>query len=314
MRPYDQRLAERLENGLTSFDARKHPLVGIHNPPAREAFLEQILESTHRVKYISVVLKRNLSDRCTDPNDADMFDPIKAAILHKHQGYTDEAFWMVFLFVHFGKNAQGGWRYAREVYGQLGSSARWDWASTSADPNGFRGWLGTHQSELKRKSPPGGFGNHRKYQSLDAYSSHGTGAAIESYVNWVGQSRTHQDLFNQACTRTRGDPRQAFDYLYHSMDEVKSFGRVARFDYLTMIGKLELASIQPGSAYLQNSTGPLEGAKLLFGGHRNARLNAADLDKWLVELDDELHVGMQVLEDSICNWQKSPERFIPFRG
>jgi len=27
-----------------------------------------------------------------------------------------------------------------------------------------------------------------------------------------------------------------------------------------------------------------------------------------------LNVGMQVLEDSLCNWQKSPRQFVHFRG
>ena len=85
---------------------------------------------------------------------------------------------------------------------------------------------------------------------------------------------------------------------------------MARFDYLTMVGKLGLAPIEPGSTYMQGSTGPFVGARLLFGGRRSA----AELDAWLVELDARLHVGMQVLEDAICNWQKSPGTFGPFRG
>jgi hypothetical protein len=94
------------------------------------------------------------------------------------------------------------------------------------------------------------------------------------------------------------------------MDAVASFGRTARFDYLTMVGKLGLAQIEPGSTYMQGSTGPLQGARLLFG----EAASAAALDAWLVELDGVLDVGMQVLEDALCNWQKSPEKFIPFRG
>ena len=50
-----------------------------------------------------------------------------------------------------------------------------------------------------------------------------------------------------ACEQAKGDPRKAFDILYHSMGAVASFGRTARFDYLTMIGKLGLAPIEPGS-------------------------------------------------------------------
>jgi hypothetical protein len=118
----------------------------------------------------------------------------------------------------------------------------------------------------------------------------------------------------QACQKAEDDPRQAFDDLYGSMNAVKSFGRMARFDYLTMVGKLGLAHIEPGSTYMGNSTGPLEGARLLFSGKKTAPLNPAKLDEWLGELDAQLNVGMQVLEDALCNWQKSPTTFKPFRG
>jgi hypothetical protein len=252
---------------------------------------------------------RGLSDLRADPN-SELFDPLKAAILHQRRGNIEEAFWMVFLFVHFGRHAHAGWRYAREVYGRLGDGHRWDWASTSTDPDGFRAWLDVHQDDLKREGTPRGFGNHRKYESLDAYSPNGTGAAVASYVDWVNPPRTHRQLMEQECQQAGGDQRIAFDNLYKSMKVVARFGRTARFDYLTMVGKLRLAPIEPGSTYMHGSTGPFRGAQLLFGGHGTA----ADLDASLVELDGQLNVGMQVLEDALCNWQKSPDRFKAFRG
>ena len=188
-----------------------------------------------------------------------------------------------------------------------------NWTNTSADPSAFRDWLRAHQDELKRGEVPRGFGNHRKRQSLDADSPGGTGAAIESYTDWVNPPRTHRELMEQACENADNDPRKAFDDLYRSMEAVASFGRLARFDYLTMVGKLGLAPIEPGSAYLQGSSGPLKGARLLFGGSASAALSPSQLKSWLVELDARLNVGMQVLEDALCNWQKSPDKFIPVR-
>lgn len=101
-----------------------------------------------------------------------------------------------------------------------------------------------------------------------------------------------------------------FKYLYDSIDAVASFGRTGRFDYLTMVGKLGLTAVEPGSTYMQGATGPLNGARLLFGGNPQAAFGAATLDQWLVELDAELdlYFGMQVLEDALCNWQKNPAR------
>ena len=95
---------------------------------------------------------------------------------------------------------------------------------------------------------------------------------------------------------------------------VLRFGRLGKFDFLALLGRLNLAPIKPGSTYLAGATGPLRGARLLFGGSPTAQLNGTTLEEWLRELDAELDVGMQVLEDALCNWQKSPTNFEHFRG
>ena len=306
----DWELAHQLDQRLDSFHHTTRNLSGIRLRMRRECFLAQVVESTRRIRYVTVVRERDVSARRADPND-ELFDPLKAAIFFQRQGETDEAFWMVFFFVHFGKHARSGWRYASQVYGRLGDAhRRWDWASTSADPEAFRAWLNIHQGQIKVPNTPGGFGNHRKYQSLDAYSSVGTGAAFDTYVQWVGPPRNHVELVEQALEAGNWNPRETFRNLFESMNSVASFGRTARFDYLAMLSKLELAPIEPDSAYIKDSTGPITGARLLFGGH----YSAAQLDQWLNELGSQLGVGMQALEDALCNWQKSPEVFVPFRG
>ena len=44
--------------------------------------------------------------------------------------------------------------------------------------------------------------------------------------------------------------------------------------------------------------------------------NGKAIDQWLVELEAALglHMGMQILEDALCNWQKSPDVLVRFRG
>jgi hypothetical protein len=313
VRRKDASLARQLATALQSFDRQKIQLPGIRNSARRDAFIEQLIESIHRIKYIDLIRTRDVSRLRADPN-SDLFDPLKAAVFHLRQGNIDEAFWLVFLSVHFGRNRRTGWRLARDVYGALGTGPTWSWRRVSANPRSFRQWLAAHRGTLQ-----GGdgvdrhFGNHRKYQSLDAHSASGTGAAVESYVRWVGPPRTHPQLIRDAQGAVGADPRKVFDYLYRSMKAVSSFGRTARFDYLTMVGKLHLAPIEPGSTYMPGATGPLSGARLLFGRPNEG---AANLDNRLMQLDGHLKLGfgMQVLEDALCNWQKSPAKFVPFRG
>ncbi|MHB8482187.1 MAG: alpha-glutamyl/putrescinyl thymine pyrophosphorylase clade 3 protein [Nitrospiria bacterium] len=313
MRPKEGSLAKQLDLQLRRFNRSKYPLPGILATSSRQAFIEQLVESIRRIRYISVIKKHGISVGRADPS-SQLFDPLKAAILCQHQGQIDEAFWLVFLFVYFGKNRGTGWRLARDIYGALGSTNHWNWSRTSADPEGFRRWLAENQVTLKggdgilRK-----FGNHRKYETLKTTSTRGTGSAVESYVKWVCPPRTHQMLVNEAKKQVGRDPRKIFSYLYDSMNIVVSFGRTAKFDYLTTVGKLDLAPIEPGSTFMEGATGPLKGARLLFG---KSVTSAKDLDEQLVHLEAhlKLYFGMQVLEDALCNWQKSPKKFKPFRG
>jgi hypothetical protein len=320
MRPRDRVDAERIDAALAEFHKNVRRLPGIQDPAHRMAFLEQLLESIHRVRYIDqgVVYRhgvyRDIHQDRANPASG-IFDPIKAAALRARQADHDEACWFVFLFVHFGKNLRTGYRLAQDVYGSLGNGPNWDWTRISANPEAFRRWLAANRRTLENGDAPGHFGNHRKYLSLDPNSPGGTGEAFVSYVRWVASHRTHNGLFEDAASKCGHDGRRTFHYLYHSMNAVASFGRLAKLDYLTMIGKLDLACIEPGSTYMTNSTGPLAGARLLFGQAASSAKPSA-IDAWLVELEAVLGLGMgmQIIEEALCNWQKSPAQFIPFRG
>ena len=89
---------------------------------------------------------------------------------------------------------------------------------------------------------------------------------------------------------------------------------MGKFDFLALLGRLGLVQMKPGSAYLKGSSGPLKGARLLFSSNRNSPTPVSDLEGWLADLDAVLNIGMQAMEDSLCNWQKSPQTFIHFRG
>lgn len=71
---------------------------------------------------------------------------------------------------------------------------------------------------------PRGFGNHRKRESLAGVGDKGTGAAVESYVQWVNPPRTHQEMMAEAIRDANGDPGVAFDLLYRSMEAVRRLG------------------------------------------------------------------------------------------
>lgn len=277
----------------------------------KAALLEQLVESIRRVDYVAAIASRPISPNRANPS-SDYFDPIRAAVLKAQASDFEEASWLVFLATHFGKASRTGWLLTKDVYGALGTGHNWTWPLVSTNPVAMSQWIAGNQAVLRSGGRK--FGNHRKYESLDPAKSNSTGEVIESYVNWVMQHGSHMGLFSHALIESGGNQRIAFGTLYRSMGAVKRFGRTGKFDYLTMIAKVGISTIVADSTYMAEATGPLKGARLLFGGTTTADLPAVVLEQKIQRLDSVLGVGMQVIEDALCNWQKSPGNFVKFRG
>jgi hypothetical protein len=307
-----QQLAERLATAFDAYISEDGPLPGL-SFGRRASLIGQLVESSRVNMYIAYLSSIDLSPKAADPSNVYWFNPVKAAIINHRSGEDDEAFWLIFLLTHFGKHRRAGWRYVREVYGALGSRKPWSWQRVAADVGEFRDWLDAHRAALNDPLLPYGFGNHRKYESLAGWTEAGTGTVVASYVAWVGESRQHRVRFGQA-TATGDGPEDAFNILYRSMVQVHRFGRLARFDYLSMIGRIGLATIRPGKTYLRNSTGPLKGARMLFQPPRGPELAVATLEEMAATLGGRLGVTFDVMEDALCNWQKSPDEFRRYRG
>lgn len=311
MRPADRSLAASIKNKIQSF-ANTVPLPGLQSMQHTDCLVEQIVDSIRRVKYVSTIAQKNNDAIYADANSI-FFDPLKAALYFFSIGDINEAFWLIFLATHFGRSSRSKWTLVREVYKGQGKNNFWTWKKTTTNFPAFQTWL---QSNNARIRALGTFSNHRKYTSLDAYKPVGTGTAIGSYIEWVGVHNDHMTMLLPIVNSANGDHFKAFDLLYKSMTKVISFGRIGRFDFLTMLGKMKFLDIEPGIPYMKGATGPLLGAKLLFGGQKTAKISPADADQIVVQLGK--HIGgyfiMQVLEDAICNWQKNPDRYIYFNG
>lgn len=280
-------------------------LPGISDPAALDTLSLQFVASLRRETYYVAVQQKPISSRRANPNDSS-FDAERAVAYHVQQGSIDEAAWLIFLMTHFARPADTGWRRLQDVYGRLGTGI-WDWQTVSSNPAAFSNWLSANWTQVR-----GRFGNHRKYESLRDNSQRGTAKVVESYVAWV-MPHGHKKLFADVVQRAGNDPHVIFDTLYQALN-VKSFGRLAKFDYLSLIGRYSIAPIDAGSAYLKGATGPTRGARLLFDGKFDGSSSSKTLQSMLDELDASLHVTMKVMEDALCNWQKSPTRFVHFKG
>lgn len=292
-----------LEAQLLAFHQNHMPLQGVAPPENMLAFVWQLIDSIQRVSYVQTVRTRAISAARADPRSPS-FDPIRAAVA---AGQTEEAFWLVFLATHCGRNLRTEWQLAAELYGAY-EAAPWTWARVLPDPQAYADWV-----EDSHETFAGKFGNHRKYESLKP-GPKGTGAVVRSYVDWITGFGSHAAMVAQAQAQASGNARRAFSVLYEQMRAVMRFGRTGRFDYLTMLSKVGLANIEADSTYMNEATGPKRGARLLFDGQIDSNTGARVLEARVAALEQHLGVGMQVMEDAMCNWQKSPNLYQPFRG
>ncbi len=108
------------------------------------------------------------------------------------------------------------------------------------------------------------FGNHRKYETHDPEKHNSTAAVLESYVGWVTKEGQGSQAAIFAKAIAGRSPEDAFDLLYQAI-RVNRFGRTGKFDWLCLIANLGLYPIKPGRCYLSGASGPLAGARKLFG-------------------------------------------------
>lgn len=305
MWPTRQQQHAQISSALHTYSANARNLPGAAGNLARDTLAMQFVASLRREDYYRRVQEKPTPARKADPNSG-TFDAERAVAYHMQNGNVEEAAWLVFLMTHFARPASSGWLRLQQVYGRLGAGV-WDWQTVSNNPQAMISWLAANWTSIDGK-----FGNHRKYESLRPNSNRSFSDVLLSYLGWIGPAG-HQAFFAAKIQQAGNNPATIFDALYRSMN-VKTFGRLAKFDYLALIGRYGIAPIEPGSAYFKGATGPASGARLLFTGSHTGAATEAQLQSWVDDLDASLHVGMAVMEDALCNWQKSPTAFVHFKG
>ncbi|WP_170565776.1 hypothetical protein [Ruegeria atlantica] len=302
--------SNQLLASLANFEVTHGKLPGIVPQAARDTFVAQIISSLRRIDFVRRLSGAGISDRRLDPHD-EFFDPIKGAALLLRKGEIDEAIWLTFVGTQFGKHVTDGWKLAANVMGSFSQGPVWTEAQYRNDRAGFDAMLENNAPALDDWKTAGRYSNHRQYESRKPKH---LSKVFNSFSNWQNELGGFRERLQFVHQERGQNPEEAFDGLYKSFSTVHGFGRLGTFDFLTMVGKLELAPISPGSVYLRGATGPFAGAKFLFFGDREYSISATKLEPQVDELDNYLMVGKQVIEDSLCNWQKSPESFIYFKG
>jgi hypothetical protein len=284
-------------------------LLGIEDSASRDALSMQIIDSVRRVEYVNLIRGKSLTLESVANPDEDHFNPIKYASALANSGNLDEASWLVFLISHFNKNSKDGWNTVRKIYNMSGAEI-FSWSMVSSNFGYADDWLKNNYEKLNIN-----FGNHRKYESKRISSNNSVIDIFKSYVDMILDFGSHNYFYSSIYKESEFDRAVNFALLYEKMHSVKRFGRTAKFDHVCLLGKLGIFDGEPSHCFLKGATGPATGVNVLVNGDPNISVEQAHADKVLHELAKRLPIKsfkMQILEDSICNWQKNPKVYKKF--
>ncbi|RYZ88511.1 MAG: hypothetical protein EOP06_10845, partial [Proteobacteria bacterium] len=107
---------QQVDHLIQNFESQNRRLKGIRSRTVRNVLLMQMNDAIRRIQYVRQIGSRPISPSRADPWNELMFDPLYAAKLKLQGGNVEEAFWLVYLATHFGKNKTTGWNLARKVY------------------------------------------------------------------------------------------------------------------------------------------------------------------------------------------------------
>jgi Alpha-glutamyl/putrescinyl thymine pyrophosphorylase clade 3 len=285
-------IVDDLEPRLNTYAARRNP-PGLRSSGARVRFIDEL-----RRALVGLTGLRNTRSGPINPWD-ESFDVYSAVVALASSRETEEALWLSFLTTACGRlGGDTPWRTVRGLYGRLGEAPSWRWRRVSAKPGAFRRWLLDNRAQVKELP----YGNHRKYETNDARKAGSLADVVESYVKWVHrEGRGSQVRIFQEALKEES-PEAAFDWLYRKI-KVRRFGRTAKFDWLCLLGNLDLYRITPGKLYLRGASGPRSGAALFFfSGRRGGNVDRFEAEAAI--LREALQVPIEAIEDTLCNWQK----------
>lgn len=221
-------------------------------------------------------------------------DIVRLARIARDRGDRDEAIWRAFLAAHFGRASAspGEELSAGHLLCAFEQEPYWTWSAVTSRDSELETWLKAHEVQLRTLK----FGNHRKHESKKPDVLYGVLSSFVDFGQALGGSPLSALTFDAQLT-----PAERFGVAYVELtSSLRRFGRLGVFDFLVLLRDLDLVELEPDGCYLEGSTGPLQGARRLWGHSRRVR----ELERLAMELSACAGVGPEIVEDALCNWNK----------
>ena len=207
--------------------------------------------------------------------------------------------WIIYLATYFGKSSESKWTlFERAAFDQKQTLITFD--EINEDLDKYFQYLSSFDFYQNCK-----YSNHRKFIAKKLHGDKGFFRSVKFFVDNIEVYASKEKI--------------EFDKMYKLSQKIPNFGRLGSFDFTSSLVKCGFNVKEPKSMYAENSTGPLQGLKLLLNltGNNNSKASqiklSSDLVEWFSENSKIFMVG-QVLEDAICNWQKDTRKYVKYTG
>lgn len=211
----------------------------------------------------------------------------------------EERIWIIYLATYFGKSNKSKWTlFERAAFDR--NRTLISFHSIISDLDKYFKYLASFDFFGQCQ-----FSNHRKFTAKRLYGDNGFFQSVNFFVDNIKMYLPNEKI--------------SFDKMYKLSRNIPNFGRLAGFDFTSSLVKCGFNVEEPKSMYAENSTGPLQGLKLILGmtnsnTSREAQIKLSkELVDWFIENSEIFMVG-QVLEDAICNWQKDTRKYTKYSG
>lgn len=208
--------------------------------------------------------------------------------------------WYIYLATYFGKSDTSNWKlFNNAVFREDGTLI--DLESILENREEYFDYLRSFDFFKETK-----YSNHRKYIAKSLDGDRGVLRSMDYFLD---------NINDFACS----DPTD-FHLVYKKSHKIPNFARMGAFDFTSSLCKCNLNIKDPESMYLEGSTGPLKALKdmlKLSGLNKSSKAEQIsfgnELLNWFMENSD-IEIAAQVIEDAICNWQKSPNHYERYFG
>lgn len=257
----------------------------------------QTLDSIRRVEIYRIY---KYKAEKADLSDQSYFSTSTPFILGQRKSLSlNSRTWIVYLATYFGKSNKSRWSLFKKA--AFKGERLIQFEDIKEDKSSYFDIL--ERADFFKDTS---YSNHRKYTKKSLIGNKGVFHSMDHVIDNI-------NLFSS-------EQQKEFDTIYKGALKIPNFGRMAAFDFTSSLSKCELNVSEPLSMYHKDSTGPMNALEEILNLTRksdrskNARIRLGnDLLNWF-RSNSDIYFIAQVLEDAICNWQKSPHYYIRYFG